>query len=176
MNNSDKKSVTLAKKGATPDISKLNWIRIHTSLHIPRYLIEQIKHKDFSVEDFFTYQDNNCIFQREDGSFKLNPLNQLWLLVDEFHMPKGVLWFIVDPLSKNICIQTFSIDKDYWGGGRAVKKLEEFVLEIAEKSDLKQIYWITNYPKHSEKYGFSASKNVLMEYNLKNRSSSPKKE
>lgn len=158
MDNSDKKFEKM---------SELQWVRIFTPIHIPRYLIDQVKNKDFNFEDFFAYQERNCVSIDEDGSFRLNPLNQLWLLVDDRHMAKGFLWFTVNPLSKDVFIQTFSVDKEYWGGGRAVRKLEEFVIDLAKKADLKKIYWITNCPKHSKKHGFETSKNVLMEYTIK---------
>lgn len=49
--------------------------------------------------------------------------------------------------------------------GIAVKKLSEFIKEIRRKGKLNKIFWITNYPRHSERNGFKRSKNVLMEYN-----------
>jgi len=174
MSNLDRKDSNLDKKAEK--MAELQWIRIFTPIHIPRYLIEQVRSRDFSIEDFFTYQETNCISVDQNNSFTLNPLNQLWLLVDPKHIAKGFLWFTINPLSKDVFIQTFSVDKEYWGGGRAVRKLEEFVSDLAKKADLKKIYWITNCPKHSKKHGFEASKNVLMEYTIKKEALPSKRE
>ena len=130
---------------------------------VPHYLIEQVRDRDYSVEDFFRYQQINCMTQTEDG-VKLNPFSHLYVLADPENKVKGMLWFCVDPLTKDVIIQTFSVDKDYWGKGEAVKKLAEHIKEIRKRAKLNKIYWITNYPKHSMRYGFKQSKSVLMEY------------
>ena len=142
------------------DAQELKWIRIFTPMHIPKYLVEQVRDRDFTVDEFYRYQEINCL---SDG--KLNPLNHLYVLADPDHFIKGFLWFTVDPLTKDIIIQTYSVDKEYWGKGRAVAKLASHIKEIRKKARLKKIYWITNYPKHSERNGFRRSKSVLMEYN-----------
>lgn len=144
-------------------VDDLRWARIFTPVHVPKYLIEQIPDKDFTVEDFFKYQEINCLIDTEEGQ-TLNPLSHLYVLVNKDNITKGILWFTVDALSKDLVIQTYSIDKEYWGNGGAVKKLAEHVKEIRRKANLKKIYWITRSAKHSQKHGFRESKNVLMEY------------
>lgn len=144
-------------------IEELRWVRVFTPDHVPHYLVEQVRDRDYSVEEFFKYHQINCMMQGEEG-IKLNPFNHLYVLADNENQVKGVLWFNVDPLSKDILIQTFSMDKEYWGRGQAVKKLAEFIKQIRIKANLNKIYWITNYPKHSMRYGFKPSKSVLMEY------------
>ena len=146
------------------NIEELRWIRVFTPDHIPHYLIEQVGHRDYSVEEFFKYHQINCMIQSEKG-IVLNPFNHLYVLADKENQVKGVLWFNVDPLSKDILIQTFSMDRAYWGKGQAIRKLEEHIKQIRIKAKLNKIYWITNYPKHSMRYGFKPSKSVLMEYN-----------
>lgn len=144
-------------------IDELRWVRVFTPDHVPHYLIEQVRDRDYSVEEFFKYHQINCMIQGENG-IKLNPFNHLYVLADKENQVKGVLWFNVDPLSKDILVQTFSMDKEYWGRGQAVKKLAEHIKQIRIKANLNKIYWITNYPKHSIRYGFKPSKSVLMEY------------
>jgi len=141
----------------------LRWVRVFTPEHIPHYLIEQVKHREFSVDDFFRYHQINCISQEENG-FKLNPFSHLYVLADKENQVKGFLWFSVDPLGKDIVIQTFSMDKEYWGNGEAVKKLAQHIKQIRNKAKLNKIFWVTRYPKHSERHGFKRSKDVLMEY------------
>ena len=145
-------------------IDDLKWIRIFTPSHIPTYLIEQVRDRDFSVEDFYTYHEFNCTISTKDGNVKLNPLSHLYVLANEGNEVKGMLWFSIDPLSKDIVIQTFSMDKEYWCQGIAVKKLADHIKTIRKKGNLNKIYWVTNYPKHSERNGFKRSKSVLMEY------------
>jgi N-acetylglutamate synthase-like GNAT family acetyltransferase len=146
-------------------IDDLKWIRIFTPSHIPKYLIEQVRDRDFTVEDFYKYHEINCTIPSKDGSLKLNPFSHLYVLGNEENEVKGVLWFCIDPLTKDIVVQTFSMDKDYWMKGIAVKKLANHIKDIRKKGNLKKIYWITNYPKHSERNGFKRAKAVLMEYN-----------
>lgn len=143
----------------------LKWIRIFTPSHIPTYLIEQIRDRDFTVEDFYKYHEVNCTVPSHDGSPKLNPFSHLYVLANEENHVKGMLWFCVDPLAKDLIIQTFSMDKEYWMKGMAVQKLAKHIKEIRKKGNLNKIYWITNYPKHSERNGFKRAKAVLMEYN-----------
>ena len=148
------------------NINDLRWVRIFTPDHLPYYLVEQVRDRDYSVEDFFKYHQINCMVQTENG-IKLNPFSHLYVLADKENIVQGFLWFSVDPLSKDILIQTFSMNKDYWYKGQAVKKLAEHVKDIRKKGKLNKIYWITNYPAHSRRYGFRESKSVLMEYDPK---------
>ena len=145
------------------DIEDLRWVRVFTPIHIPKYLIEQVRHRDYSVEDFITYQEQSCIRMTNEGP-TLNPLNHLYVLASKENVTKGFVWFAIDPLSKDLCIHTYSIDKEYWGKGKAVAKLASFIKDIRRKGQLNKVYWITNYPKHSQRYGFRPSKSVLMEY------------
>jgi N-acetylglutamate synthase-like GNAT family acetyltransferase len=150
----------------TKNIDELRWVRAMSSDVIPHYLIEQVRDRDYSIEDFFRYHQMNCMTQTEDG-IKLNPFNHLYVLANPENQVKGVLWFTVDPLSKDILIQTYSVDKEYWGKGLAVKKLASHIKEILRKAKLNKVYWVTNYEKHSMRYGFKRSKSVLMEYDPK---------
>jgi len=145
------------------NIDELRWVRAFTPDIIPKYLVEQVRDRDYSVEDFYKYQQLNCM-TKEGDSPKLNPLNNLWVLVNPENEVKGFLWFVIDTLGKDIVINTFSMDKEYWGGGKAVKKAAEYVKEFLKKLQFNKVYWITNYPKHSERHGFKRSKSILMEY------------
>ena len=144
-------------------IEDLRWARVFTPIHIPKYLVEQIRDKEFSIDDFYKYHELNCTRNDEDGP-KLNPFSHLYVLIDQENLVKGFLWFVVDPLSKDLVIQNFSVDKEYWFKGKCVSKLAKHIKDIRKKGSLNKIYWITNYPKHSERYGFKRSKGVLMEY------------
>ena len=157
-------------------IEELRWVRAMTPDIVPHYLIEQVRDRDYSVEEFFRFQQINCLMQSEDG-VKLNPFHHLYVLANPENQVKGVLWFCVDPLTKDIIVQVFSMDKEYWFQGQAVGKLATHIKELREKYKLSKIYWITNYPKHSMRYGFKPSKSVLMEFDAnKEKPSEVKKE
>lgn len=146
-------------------IDELEWVRIFDPVHIPKHLVEQIRDRDWSVERFYQYQ--KAINLQSDGSnITLNPLNLLFVLVDKEKKVQGFMWSAVEILSNCLVINSFSIDKAYWNQGMAVEMLEKKAREIAVGAKLSKVYWITNYPKHSEKHGFKRSKSVLMEYNL----------
>jgi len=144
-------------------IENLKWVRIFDPVHIPKEYIDQIKHKEFTSEKFYEFISSISVISNENG-LVLNPLNLLFVLVDDNNRTKGVLWMVIDSLANALVINTFSIDKDYWGNGAAVNLLKEKAIEIKEKENLSKIYWITRSPKHSEKFGFKRSKQTLMEY------------
>lgn len=145
------------------DIETLRWVRLFTPIHIPKYLVEQVAQRDYEVNDLYTYLEINCLRSTQEGP-TLNPLFHLWALVDPENHVKGFLWFTVDSLSKDIVIQVYSVDTNFWGCKGAVLKLAEHIKDIRKKACLNKIYWITKFPKHSFKYGFKPSKSVLMEY------------
>lgn len=149
----------------TKDITKenLRWIRIFDPVHIPREYIDQIKQKEFTTDRFYKFQDGVCLIEHELG-LCINPYNLLFVLVDDSTKVKGVLWMVIDSLANALVINTFSVDKEYWGNGKAIELLIEKAKEVKEQENLERVYWITRSPKHSEKFGFKRSKNVLMEY------------
>lgn len=140
---------------------KMQWIRLITPDVIPKYLVEQVRDKDYSVEDFYKYQKINCMHGE-----MINPFNHLYALCNEENEVKGFLWFVIDPLTKDILLNTYSVDKEYWYGGKAVEWLTHHMKNILNKLNLKKVYWANNYPKHALKHGFKRSKAVLMEYNI----------
>lgn len=150
-------------KEAIENTQKLKFVRIFDPIHIPKYLVEQIKQRDYDIDDFYSYQKQSNIVI-EDGKTNLNPLNHLYVLVNDENEVKGFAWFTINPLSKSLFINNFSMNKDYWHKGKAIEQLKDYVVKVMKKAKLKQILWHTNYPKHFEKYGFKKSKSILMEY------------
>ncbi len=144
-------------------MDQLRWIRSTSPELIPTYLIDQVKHKEYTTEDFIKYQKNVAFVSTPEGVV-LNPFSHLYYLANDENLIKGVLWFCVDPLTKDIIIQTYSVDKEYTKEGGAVEKLCILIKDIAFKAKLKKIYWVTNHPRHSQRHGFKKSKSVLMEY------------
>jgi N-acetylglutamate synthase-like GNAT family acetyltransferase len=141
----------------------LRWVRVFSPIHIPKSLVEQVKDRDYSVEDFYKYHELNCLVHGKEGP-TLNPFHHLYVIVDKENMVKGFFWFVIDALSKDVFINTFSMDPEYWENGKAMKLVIDYMKEILKKLKLKKVYWFTRYPKHSERHGFKISKNILMEY------------
>lgn len=145
------------------DIDKLEFLRIFTPDHIPKYLVDQVRDKQFTTEKFYKYQKLCCVRQTENGPI-INPMNFLYVIANEERITKGFLWGQSDPLTNDFVIQTFSIDKEYWNNGKAVKFLVKKVQEIVTECKMNKVFWITNFPKHSQRYGFKRSRLVLMEF------------
>lgn len=145
------------------EIEKLHFVRVYSPKLIPTYLVEQIRHREYDVNDFYKYQNNHCTIE-ENGEVILNPFNHLEVLANDNNEIKGFLWWLIDPLTKDIFINTFSMDEAYWYKGKAMKLASDHIKEKMKKLKLKKCYWITRYPKHSERNGFKRSKHVIMEY------------
>ena len=145
------------------DHGKLRFIRIFTPMHIPKELIEQVRDREYSVDDWYKYQEVICLRQTNEGP-QLNPLSLLYVIADEGNKVVGMLWCEIDALSKALIIQIFSMDRAYWGRGKAVELLSNKVKEIIKECKLNRVVWQTNYPRHSERYGFKRSKTIQMEY------------
>ena len=146
------------------NIDELRWVRLFTSDHIPRYLVEQIAKREYSVEDLYTYLEGNLLRMTKDGP-TLNPLFHVWALVNPENLVKGFLWFTIDPLSKDMLIQVYSVDSHYWGSKQAVNKLADHMKSLRKGGGMKKIYWITRFPRHSKKYNLKPSDAILMVYN-----------
>lgn len=94
----------------------------------------------------------------------LNPLNLLFVLADKDKRVMGFIWAIVDPLNKFLCINNFSIDRRYWGKGKAIALLKDWAIEIQKGAKLKKIIWISKHTKYHNEHGFKESRSVLYEY------------
>lgn len=151
---------------STNNIDELRWVRAFSPDVIPIYLVEQIKDRDFEVEDFYKFQSLNCQIQSDKG-LMLNPFNHLYALANKENKVVGFLWAVIEPLGKDLIVNTYSVDKDYWNGSQCMKKAIDHVKELLKKLQLRKVFWITNYPKHSERYGFKRSRCVMMEYEEK---------
>lgn len=151
------------KESKEVDFDGLRFMRVFTPMHVPKELIEQVRDRTYDVDDWYKYQESICTTQTPSGP-RLNPFSLLYVIADGGNKVVGMLWCEIDALGKTLVIQTFSMDRKYWVRGKAVALLSKKGKEIAKECKLKKIVWMTNYPKHSERYGFKRSKSVLMEY------------
>jgi N-acetylglutamate synthase-like GNAT family acetyltransferase len=135
-------------------IDDLTFVRLKIPRLIPVELIESVKGKTFTPDQFYKYIENN----------KDNPYVHLYALVDKDKKIHGYLWAEVNLLDGALFINTFSIAKEYWGNGEAMPKVIEFLRTLKEKVKAQHVFWITTNEKFFLKKGFKKSKNVLMEF------------
>lgn len=153
------------KKTEEPDFDSLEFVRVFTPVHIPKYLIEQLTHLEYTIDEWYRYQEDACKLE-ENGITKLNPLNLLYVIKDSGYRVVGMFWAEVNLLTQSLLIHIFSMDPAYWYKGKAVKLLESHAKDLLSTLHINKAYWVTKYPKHSERYGFKRSKAVLMEYEV----------
>lgn len=139
------------------NLDELEFIKLKIPRLIPLQLIEAVKGRTFTPEQFYHYQEIQID----------NPYNYLYVLVDPNKRIHGYLWAESNILDGSLFVNTFSISKEYWGKGKAVPKAIEFVRYLRDKIKSPQVFWITTNEKFFQKHGFKRSKNVLMEYNIK---------
>lgn len=135
-------------------LSDLEFVRLKIPSIIPLHLIESVKGRTFTPEQFITYQE-----QQVD-----NPYNHLFVLVDPAKKIQGYFWAESNLLDGSLFINTFSIDKAYWGKGAAIEKAIEFARGLKQRLNAPRVYWCTTNEKFFAKRGFKRSKIVLMEH------------
>lgn len=143
---------------------ELKWIRIFTPVHIPKYLVEQVKSREFSIDNFYRHQEAACTYVDNTGNRAVSPLNHLYVLSDENYKVVGFLWFVIDDLCQTLIVQNFSIDRRFWGKGKAIELASKHIKEIVKNAKLKKVYWVTNRPRVFEKAGFTRAKDTIMEW------------
>jgi len=138
-----------------PQLDELTFVKLRFPRVIPRELIENVKGRTFTPDQFYRFQEGQSH----------NPNNYLFGLVDENKVIHGYLWAEKNYLDDSLFVNTFSITKEYWNKGEAIHKAIEFVADLKEKAEAKRVFWISSNDKFFLKYGFKRSKQVLLEYN-----------
>lgn len=144
----------LAKKINIYPIQSLEFVRLKIPHLIPVHLMEAVKGRTFTSEQFLKYQ--------EDQMGNLN--NFLYALIDKDKKIHGYLWAEQNALDGSLFVNTFSIAKEYWGKGEGIKKAIEFIETLKEKIKAPRVFWISTNERFFSKQGFRRSKQVLMEY------------
>lgn len=139
-----------------PKVESLNFIKLKIPRLIPVGLIEGVKGRTFTPEQFYIYQEGQID----------NPYNYLFALVDDAKKIHGYLWAEMNILDNSLFVNTFSIAKEYWGKGKAIPRVIEFLGGLKKKISAPRVFWVSTNEKFYLKHGFKRSKNVLMEYNL----------
>ena len=136
------------------DLQDLVFVKVKFPRCIPRELIENVKGRTFTPDQFYFYQEN----QRD------NPNNYLFALIDDTKVIHGYIWAEKNFLDDSLFVNTFSITKKYWNKGEAIQTAITFVSDLKIKSAAARVFWITTNEKFFAKQGFKKSRNVLMEY------------
>ena len=139
------------------DLDNLEFLKLRFPRLIPLSLIENVKGRTFTPEQFYKYQEDQVKFE--------NPGNLLYALIDKEKVIHGYLWAELSQLDGSMFVNTFSIEKDYWFKGKAIPKVIQFLDFLKKKHNCERVFWITTNEKFFLKHGFKRSKNVLMEYN-----------
>lgn len=135
-------------------VSSLEFVRLKLPSLIPLELIEAVKGRTFTPQQFIEYQEKQV----------QNPGNFLYVLIDEDKKIHGYLWAELNYLDNSLFVNTFSISKEYWGKGVGMHKAIEFVATLKQKTNAPRVFWVTTNEKFFAKHGFKRSKNCLMEY------------
>jgi hypothetical protein len=150
-------NLTIPSEKKVQDVSKLEFVRLKIPRLIPIALIEAVKGRTFTPEQFIKYQE-----QQID-----NPGNFLYALIDSDKKIQGYLWAELNMLDNTLFISTFSIAKSFWGKGAGIQKAIEFVATLKKKTKSPRVLWCSTNEKFFIKHGFRRAKQVLMEYNSK---------
>lgn len=136
-------------------LGELEFVRLKLPRLIPEELIEEVKGRTFSPEQFYKYQESmvGC------------PTNFLFALIDEDKKIRGYLWVDQNNLDGCLFVNTFSISKEYWGKGEAIDRIICFLKDMKKKYNAPRVFWCTTNEKFFVKKGFKKSKISLMEYN-----------
>lgn len=137
-------------------LSELQFVKLKFPRLIPENLIELAKGRTFTAEQFYAYQEEN----------KENPSNFLFAVVDKDKKIHGYLWAQINRLDGSLFINTFSISKEYWGKGEALKMALSHIKALNEVYHFTKIYWGTKNNKFFLKHGFTQCNFFWMEYDL----------
>lgn len=137
-----------------PELSELTFVKVKIPRCIPKQLIENVKGRTFTPEQFYRFQEGQSH----------NPNNYLFGLIDENKVIHGYLWAEKNFLDDSLFVNTFSITKDYWRKGEAIDIAIAFLRDLKVKSGAARVFWITTNDKFFAKKGFKKSRQVLMEF------------
>lgn len=139
-------------------LKELEFARLKIPRLIPFQLIDSVKGRTFTPEQFYRYQESQID----------NPGNFLYALIDKAKKIQGYLWAENNVLDGTLFVNTFSISKEFWGKGEAMKIAINFIDDLSHRLKSPKVLWCTSNEKFFRKHGFKASKIILMEYNKEN--------
>ena len=123
---------------------------------VPRYLLEQVKDRNWSVEQWY---ENQISLIGVDS-------NILLVIIDKQHFIKGFVSLTLDNFDGCLFINTFSVDAEFQRKSKLIKFIKRYITDLAKGLGLERILWSARRHKALEKYGFQESEYKLMEYRL----------
>lgn len=143
----------------------MQFFRITDPIFIPRKLLEQIKDRNWEVDDF--YGQLNLATGKAHNTFNKNCY--LYVMLDEPGCICGFLWLMYTPYNKTLWVNNYSVDRKHWNQGTCLPAAFAKVSQVMQRIDADLVQWITQTAKPFEAFGFVTSQKKLMTY-------SPKKE
>lgn len=140
------------------ELDDLEFLALKIPTLIPVELIESVKGRTFTPEQFYKYQTAQVKNE--------NPSNFLFALIDKEKKIQGFLWCEVNALDGSLFVNTFSISKKFWHKGKAIPKVVGFLKALKKKVKAPRVFWCTTNEQFFLKQGFKRSKVALMEYNF----------
>lgn len=122
---------------------------------VPKFLVEQVKDREWSVQEWYDYQQAD----KSEANLLLGVINQ-------DHAVVGFIWMTLDGFSKWVFINTLSVSPAYQGKRKLIKFVHRYIRDLAKRLEMTRVIWVTDRPRALEKYGYSRSDSVLMEVKL----------
>ena len=158
-----KEEETSHEKGFA-NLEDLSFVRLIDPVHIPSYLVEQMKTKLFNIEKFYEYLKIISVYQSENGPI-LNNTSFLYAMTNvKLRQVKGFLYMYLDILNNSLIISLFSIDKEYWNKGEAVNFMLSYAKQVMKDLSASRIVWSTKNVKTCELLGFTRMRETLMTF------------
>lgn len=145
----------------------MKFFRITDPIFIPRLLLEQIKDRNWDVDDF--YSQLNLATGKAHNSFNQNCF--LYVMLDEPGKICGFLWLMFTSYNKTLWVNNYSVDRKHWNKGICLPLAFEKVSQIMKLKNADVVHWITQTPRPFEAFGFVASQKKLMTYSRQKESS-----
>jgi len=159
----EKESETPEKKGFS-NLEDLSFVRLIDPVHIPSYLVEQIKSRVFNIEKFYSYLKILCTYRSDSGPILNNTVFLYAITNVKLRQVKGFLFLYLDPLTNSLVISQFSIDKEYWNKGEGVNFMLSYAKQMMKELSASRIVWLTKNVKTCESLGFTRSRETLMSF------------
>lgn len=136
----------------------LKYVPVEDFSLIPRYLLEQVKDKEWDDTDrlYAALCSVPPVFWK---------MNIVGVFADHDHMIKGFMWLVADTVSRKLDCRLLSVDPEYQNKG-IIKEAADIARKIAKEVQAAGVTVSTSTPKAFEQYGFKATLKTNMELTL----------
>jgi N-acetylglutamate synthase-like GNAT family acetyltransferase len=120
---------------------------------VPRYLLEQVKDRRWTVDEWYQHQID----------LKGVPENIVLSMINKKNEIVGIVWLTIDGFEKYVHINTLSVDKRYQSKSKLIKFVTKYIRDLAKALKLSLVGWTARRTKALERYGFEESEFKIME-------------